>query len=103
MTPSYMHPNIIYVAMEAAFTDEGFLHPVSFTYDEKSYTIDEVIGAGVVKEEEYKALFPSPPEVRFHTVYKYEVVLMGKKACIYFDRWPESGAMALGRWIVVKK
>ena len=102
MTPSYMHPNIIYVEMEAAFSDAGFLRPIRFRYD-RLYDISKVTGSSVVQEEEYAKLFPAPPEVRYHPVYKYEVILSGKKACIYFDRWPESGAMSLGRWFVVKK
>ena len=102
MTPSYTHPKIIYVDMEAAFSDEGFLRPLRFTFN-RLYEINEVISSSVVTEEEYKAIFPSPPETHYHTVYKYEVRIGKAKTHIYFDRWSESGAGAMGRWFVVKK
>ena len=102
MMPFFMQENIIAVRTEAFFDEEGFLHPVRFTFD-KSYEITEVVSSSVVKEEEYKQLFPGPPKIDYHPVYKYEVRIGKNKATLYFDRWPESGAMAVGRWFVVKR
>ena len=99
MLQDYMHSNIIYVQATATFDEDGFFHPITFTYD-KTYAIDEIVESSVVREDEYHTLFPAPPDIPYHRIYKYAVRLGRNIRHIYFDVWPESGTLSLGRWFV---
>ena len=102
MTPMYMQPHLMVIEVRAEFKEDGIFHPLSFVYD-KEYKIDEVVEASVVKEEEFKALFPPPPDLPYRRVYKYKVRIGKSIRHLYFDVWPESGVLSLGRWFVNTK
>ena len=94
-----MQPNIIYVDVNATFTDLGQLIPLTFIY-KKEWKIEEIIETSVLSDDEYKKLFPS--NVQPNRVYRYKVRVAGVIRHIYFELWPESGAMSIGRWFVNK-
>ena len=53
---------------------------------DRTYIIDEVVSSSVVKDTEYGQLFPRPPEIKYHPVYKYESKIGKSRACLTFDR-----------------
>ena len=98
MQPAYMHPNIIYVEVISSISDKGYITPRSLLF-EKEFPIDEVLEAETCSDKERDELFPPPPQEEC-LVYKYKVRIKGREKTLYFERWPESGPMGVGRWFV---
>ena len=93
--------SVIYVKVNADFTDEGFLIPHSLEWD-KAYSITQIIGTSYLDPKEYKSLFPEEPEEE-SLVYKYDIKIRGKTSSLYFAHERSSKASRLGRWFILPK
>ena len=105
-------PEIEYVLVTADFQEDGTFLPRSLELETASregektrrrFVIDRVLEGGILPCEEVAELFPQDGEDSPALIYRYKVKIGGRESSLYFDRWPESGAMGLGRWFVVRK
>ena len=69
----------------------------------RKYVIDKVLSSEYLPCEESDKLFPLLSDTIHATIYKYRIRIGGQESNLYFDRWPESGSLSLGRWFVLKK
>ena len=93
--------SVIYVKVNADFTDEGFLFPRSLEWD-KTYPISQVTGTRYLDAEEYNSLFPEEAQEKLY-IYKYDIKIRGKTTSLYFAHKPASKELCLGRWFILPK
>ena len=101
-----------YVKVNVDFQEDGVFLPRSLELElqgedgkplRRKYLIDRVLSSEYLPCEEYEPLFGSSSSLVPSLVYKYRVLIGGRESTLYFDRWPESGVLCLGRWFVVRK
>ena len=83
-----------YVKVNAAFSDDGFMEPLSLTFEDKTYPISEVVSTRYMPREEVESRFPEVSD----TVYHFKVRIGRQEKGLYYE--PSRDIKTIGRWFV---